>query len=56
MDNLYKTIRINNDIYTIILENNHGITCISDTNLIRKNFKTEYDLNKFIETHKISAI
>lgn len=48
MDNLYKQIRLQDGVYTIIQERKLTITCIFNQNMQVISFKSSYDLERFV--------
>lgn len=54
MDNLYKQIRMDDGrIYTVITECQNRITCIFEEYMRTINFRSAYDLNKYMESHRV---
>lgn len=49
MNNLYKKVNIDGEIYTIIHEFGLNIALMNDKGIIRKQFKTNYDLELFMQ-------
>ena len=48
MDNLYKRIRLQDGVYTIIQERKLTITCILEQNMQTLSFRSNYELDKFV--------